>query len=138
MNGLKFEASTKEVSVIKDLAPLYPIEIDMNLMVRVFHNLVENAIKYSGVGTQITIKTWDDTQWVFIKISDNGRGIPPEDLKYIFDKFYRVKNESTHTIKGTGLGLYLVKYFVELHGGQIGVQSTLGQGTAFEIKLKNA
>ncbi|MBI2521364.1 MAG: CHASE2 domain-containing protein [Bdellovibrio sp.] len=137
-NGLKFEASAKQIAVILDLSPLYPIEIDPNLMVRVFHNLVENAIKYSGEGTQITIKTWDDAQWVYVKISDNGRGIPPEDLGYIFDKFYRVKNESTHSIKGTGLGLYLVKYFVELHGGQISVQSTLGKGTSFEIKLKNA
>ncbi|OFZ14161.1 MAG: hypothetical protein A2X86_04735 [Bdellovibrionales bacterium GWA2_49_15] len=137
-NGLKFEASTKQIAVILELAPLYPIEVDSNLIVRVFHNLVENAIKYSGEGTQITLKTWDDAQWVYVRISDNGRGIPSEDLGYIFDKFYRVKNESTHSIKGTGLGLYLVKYFVELHGGQISVQSTLGKGTAFEIKLKNA
>jgi len=138
VNGLKFEANSKKVQFNMDLAVLYPIEVDQNLITRVFHNIAENAIKYSGEGSRVTIKTWDDPQWVYIRIQDDGRGIPKDDLVHIFDKFYRVKNDSTHTIKGTGLGLYLVKYFVELHGGTIIVESELGKGTSFEIKLKNA
>ncbi len=137
IDNLRYEASTKNVNVVLDLAPLYPIEFDINLMKRVFANLVENAIKYSGEGSEVNVKTWDDEQWVYITISDNGVGIPPEELEYIFEKFYRVKNDASHSIKGTGLGLYLVKYFVELHGGTIEATSEVGNGTTFKIKLRN-
>ena len=70
-------------------------------------------------------------------MKDNGLGISNNDLNHIFDKFYRVKNDRTHEIKGSGLGLYLVKYFIELHNGTITATSTLGSGTAFVIKLRN-
>ena len=137
VEGLRYEATNKNVVVEMDLAPLYPIELDQNLMKRVLSNLVENAIKYSGENTSVKVKSWDDEKWVYVEIQDNGVGIPKEDLEYIFDKFYRVKNDASHSIKGTGLGLYLVKYFVELQGGTIDAESTLGQGTKFTVKLKN-
>ncbi len=134
---LEFEATNKEIKIECDLSPLYPIQIDTVLMNRVISNLIENAIKYAGKGKTIWIKTWDDPNWVYVEIKDNGVGIGPEDLAHIFDKFYRVKNDSTHAIKGSGLGLYLVKYFIELHNGVITATSGLGQGTSFIIKLKN-
>lgn len=137
IDGLRFEAAEKEVSFDKSLDPLYPIEVDVNLMVRVISNLIENAIKYSGERSTISVRTWDDEKWVYVEIKDNGVGIAPEDLENIFEKFYRVKNDASHKIKGTGLGLYLVKYFVELNGGQITAESTVGEGTTFTIKLKN-
>lgn len=137
VEGLKYEATAKSVEVVQELAPLYPIEFDQNLMKRVLSNLLENAIKYSGERTSVVVKSWDDEKWVYIEIRDNGAGIPKKDLEYIFDKFYRVKNDASHSIKGTGLGLYLVKYFVELHGGTIRAESILGQGTSFTVKLKN-
>lgn len=137
VEGLRYEAASKNVEVEMELSPLYPIEFDQNLMKRVLSNLVENAIKYSGENTAVKVKSWDDEKWVYVEIQDNGVGIPPDDLEHIFDKFYRVKNDASHSIKGTGLGLYLVKYFVELHGGTIFAESTLGQGTKFTVKLKN-
>ncbi len=137
VGGLRYEMNDKNVQVETDLSPLYPIHFDLNLMKRVISNLIENAIKYSGENSIVNVKTWDDEKWVYIEIKDNGVGIPPEDIEHIFDKFYRVKNDASHSIKGTGLGLYLVKYFVELHGGTIGVSSEMGQGTQFTIKLKN-
>lgn len=137
VENLIFEAQAKKIIVQSDLSPLYPIQIDVNLINRVFHNLVENAIKYSGENSQIEIKSWDDDKWVYVEIKDNGAGIPAPDLPHVFDKFYRVKNDASHKIKGTGLGLYLVKYFVELHGGDISVSSEMGQGTCFKIKLVN-
>ena len=85
----------------------------------------------------INIETTDD-DWVYVIIKDNGVGIPEIDLNNIFEKFYRVKNDAAHSIKGTGLGLFLVRYFAELHGGKIDVSSELGQGTKFQIKLVNA
>jgi signal transduction histidine kinase len=134
---LEFEAGNKQMRIESDLSPLYPIQVDTVLMNRVISNLIENAIKYAGKEKTIWVKTWDDPSWVYIEIKDNGLGIGAEDLAHIFDKFYRVKNDSTHAIKGSGLGLYLVKYFIELHNGVISASSQLGEGTSFIIKLKN-
>lgn len=134
---LEFEAGNKQMTLESELSPLYPIQVDTVLMNRVISNLIENAIKYAGKGKTIWVKTWDDPEWVYIEIKDNGLGIGSEDLAHIFDKFYRVKNDSTHAIKGSGLGLYLVKYFIELHSGVISAASQLGEGTSFIIKLKN-
>ena len=133
----KFEANAQKMKISTDLSPLYPIKMDVNLINRVFANIIGNAIKYAGRGSIISITSWDDDQWVFVKIEDNGKGIGAEDLENIFEKFYRVKDDETHKIKGSGLGLYLVKYFIELHQGSIEVKSNLGEGTTFVIKLKN-
>ena len=130
-------AVDRQMQIETDLAPLYPITIDPMLMHRVISNLVENAIKYASTGKKIIIKTWDDAEYVFIQVQDFGYGIPSEELPNIFEKFYRVKNDSAHQIKGTGLGLYLVKYFIELHQGEITVSSQIEEGTLFTIKLLN-
>lgn len=137
IKDLTFGAGQKNIAIKKELSPLYPIEMDSTLITRVVSNLVENAIKYSGEGAIVSIKTWDDDKWVFVEITDNGAGIPPEELQNIFEKFYRIKNDANHSIKGTGLGLYLVKYFVELHGGTISVESIVAKETKFLVKLVN-
>jgi signal transduction histidine kinase len=136
-NELRFEAEKNQIEIVHDLGPLYPVQIDPLLMKRVLSNLIENGIKYSGENSQINIRTWDDEKWVYIEIKDNGKGIPEEDLAHIFDKFYRVRNDSVHKVKGTGLGLYLVKYFIELQSGKINVDSGVNKGTTFVIQLKN-
>lgn len=137
VESLRFEAARNSIKIECNLAPLYPISVDTDLMKRVFSNLIENSIKYSGKNAQINVRTWDDKQWVYIEITDTGPGIAESDLAHIFDKFYRVKNDASHQIKGSGLGLYLVKYFVELHQGSISVKSKVGEGTSFQIQLKN-
>lgn len=137
VDSLNYLAKSKEMTIETNLGPLFPISIDTSLINRIISNIVENSIKYAGVGKQISIKTWDDDSWVYINISDNGVGMAQDDVDNIFEKFYRVKNDASHTIKGSGLGLYLVKYFVELHGGEISVSSTLGEGTSFLIKFLN-
>ena len=137
VKDLTFSAAQKDVQIKKELDPLYPIQIDVTLVSRVVSNLIENAIKYSGPGAIVNVKTWDDDQWVYIEIKDNGPGIPPEEISNIFEKFYRIKNDANHAIKGTGLGLYLVKYFVELHGGSISVDSIVNKETKFLVKLVN-
>jgi signal transduction histidine kinase len=134
---LKYEAAQKNMQLVFEPEPIYPITIDAVLINRVVSNLIENAIKYAGAGREITISTWDDESWVYVQIKDDGIGIEPEDLEHIFDKFYRVRNDSTHAIKGSGLGLYLVKYFIELHEGTIEAKSKRNEGTTFIIKLKN-
>lgn len=136
-DSLKYELNNKNSEINLQLAPLYPITVDATLVKRIISNVVENSIKYAGVGRLINIRTEDDDQWVYVKISDNGVGMAPEHVLKIFDKFYRVKSGNDSLIKGSGLGLYLVKYFVELHGGTISVASTIGEGTEFVIKLPN-
>jgi len=69
------------------------------------------------------------------KLEDNGIGIPPADLPYVFDKFYQAKREEERRIEGTGLGLSIVKSVVEQHGGQVWVESALGQGSTFFCSL---
>ncbi|MCO4754366.1 MAG: CHASE2 domain-containing protein [Bacteriovoracaceae bacterium] len=137
VDKLKFEASAQNMKINMDLAPLYPIKLDVVLINRVLANLIGNAIKYAGQGSEVSVRSWDDEQWVYVEIKDSGKGIKEEDLEYIFDKFYRVKNDDSHKIKGSGLGLYLVKYFIELHHGKIAVTSKPNEGAAFLIQLKN-
>ena len=123
------------INLEKRLDVLFPITIDEKLALRVINNLLENAIKYSGPDSTVIISTEDMGQKVRLSVKDNGKGISNKDIKYIFEKFYRVKNDE---VPGNGLGLFLVKYFVELMDGEIEVFSHLGQGTEFVVYFKNS
>ncbi|MBO4637270.1 MAG: hypothetical protein J5685_09020 [Clostridiales bacterium] len=102
---------------------------------RVFENLISNAINYTYDEATICIKGWREDGNVHITISDNGIGIPAEEINKIFDRFYRAKN-SGKNIKGTGLGLSIVKLIVDHHNADIKVESALGSGTTFHIVMK--
>lgn len=127
-------AQDKQIQIEKNLEPLFSFEGDFNLLREVVMNVVENAIKYSPQGGRVQIQSTEVDEFVIIRIQDNGPGIPAEELPLIWRKFVRGKDQDLKT-KGTGLGLYLVKYFIELHGGQVSVKSELGQGTQFTIQL---
>jgi signal transduction histidine kinase len=99
-------------------------------------NLVENAVKYSGSNHDVLLTLIKDSQHAVIRVSDQGTGISAEDKTRVFDKFYRAGNEETRKTKGTGLGLYIVKYLVEKHQGSIAVKDNLPRGSIFEIRLK--
>lgn len=101
----------------------------------VVYNLLDNAVKYCDTTPQIKVKTTNDKKGIVIEISDNGIGIKREDLKMIFDKFFRVPTGNLHNVKGFGLGLYYVKLIIESHGGKIEVKSKLGEGTIFTVSL---
>lgn len=98
-------------------------------------NLLENATKYSTSPPIIKIETYTKDDKLILEISDNGIGISREDLSRIFEKFYRVSTGNIHNVKGFGLGLSYVKSIVEAHQGKITVQSELGKGSTFQIKL---
>lgn len=131
----EFLAKVKKIKVHTELEPMFPIQIDVELMKQVLSNLVENAIKYSHEESSVTVKSREEGSLVVIEVTDNGVGIPAEDLPNIFMKFYRSHNVKTSTIKGTGLGLYLAKYFAELHKGDITVTSEVGKGSTFKLTL---
>ncbi|MCE2787380.1 MAG: PAS domain S-box protein [Bacteroidota bacterium] len=99
----------------------------------IIQNLISNAIKYSPKGGHINIELQTNQQQLLIIISDEGLGIPEEDQRHLFERFYRATNASN--IQGTGLGLNIIKKYVELLGGQISFKSTLGKGTSFHISI---
>ncbi len=103
----------------------------------VIFNLLDNAVKYGKPGEKLDVylKTWNDENWLYLSVRDTGVGIKKDDLKKVFEKFYRVHTGNVHDVKGFGLGLAYVKKMVELHGGSIKVDSEYGKGTIFTIKL---
>lgn len=127
-------ALEKNIQLNTLLEPIFSVELDITLMKEVIINLVENAIKYSPPGGEILIKSWEDQNFVHVSIIDHGQGISPEEIEKVWEKFTRGKNQDLKT-KGTGLGLYLVKYFVELHGGQVSMDSHVGKGTTVSFTL---
>ncbi len=98
-------------------------------------NLLENAAKYSESGSEICIDLKSNANTISLTISDEGEGIPDEEKKNIFQKFYRVGNENTRKNKGTGLGLFIVKNLVELHNGSIEVRDNSPKGAIFTIQF---
>jgi len=101
----------------------------------VIFNLMDNALKYSNKPLLLTIETWNEKDNLLISIEDNGIGIHKEDIKHIFDKFYRVSTGNLHNVKGFGLGLAYVKKIVKEHRGSIRVESELNIGTKFTITI---
>jgi two-component system, OmpR family, phosphate regulon sensor histidine kinase PhoR len=127
-------AKSKSITISLKLEPMFLIEFDVTLMTEVMLNLVENAIKYTAENGQISIHTTETDTEVLVSVSDTGEGIATSDQTHIWKKFVRGKNQDLKT-KGSGLGLYLVKYFIELHGGRITLKSELGKGTTFDVSL---
>jgi signal transduction histidine kinase len=109
------------------------IQADPTRMAQVFDNLLANAIKYAP-GALVTISLVRDNERVHVMVSDNGPGIAPEHLDNLFERFYRVPTNNV-TIRGTGLGLYICRRIVQAHGGEISVNSVLGEGTTFHIHI---
>ena len=113
------------------------IYVDETHFTNVIFNLFDNAIKYRKPDQPVNliISTWNDEHHLFFAIKDDGIGIKKDNLKKIFDKFYRVHTGNVHDVKGFGLGLAYVKRIVDLHKGDIKVESEYGKGTKFTIQL---
>ncbi len=114
---------------------LDPVCADPDKIEQVIMNLVDNAIKYSPSGGEVTVSLEQGRHRAEFRVTDRGVGIPPEHLPYIFDKFHRVDNRATREIYGTGLGLYVSKSIIEAHGGNIWVESEPGAGSTFHFTL---
>jgi signal transduction histidine kinase len=114
---------------------LPPVLIDRDAMAQAISNLVDNAMKYSGEVKQLSIKTETLGSDLSIEITDRGIGIPRAEQNKVFEKFYRVGNGLVHDVKGSGLGLSLVKHIIEAHHGTISVESDVGKGSRFTILL---
>lgn len=126
--------------------PLPPVFADRDKVKQIIFNLLSNAIKYSPEGSeiQLTVRranaddlpaTHPPGQWMLIVVRDEGIGIKPEDQARLFERFQRVDNSNTRQKSGVGLGLYISRLLVELHGGRIWVKSVEGSGSSFSFTL---
>ncbi len=113
------------------------VMVDEMHFTNVVFNLMDNAVKYKRKDAQLelTVSTWNESKHLYISIQDNGIGIKKDDLKRIFEKFYRVHTGNVHDVKGFGLGLAYVKKIINDHKGTVSAESELGIGTKFIIKL---
>ena len=133
----KPSAEAADLQFIRDFAPNLPkMYGERNQMAQVVANLLANAINYTKAGS-VRIKTeWRQTEEeVWLIVADTGMGIHAEEIPHLFDRFYRGRDVSQSTIPGTGLGLAIVKEIVDVHAGKIVVDSRLGYGTTFIVKL---
>ncbi|MCI2788137.1 MULTISPECIES: ATP-binding protein [Staphylococcus] len=110
-------------------------DYDMDRMDQVLTNLIDNASRYTQPGDTISVKTDEDDRSHILSIADTGTGIAPEHLQQVFDRFYKVDASRKRGKQGTGLGLFICKMIIEEHGGTIEVESQVGKGTTFIIKL---
>jgi len=136
---LSEQLKTKNISYSSNIADNCQIILaDRSQIERVFINLLSNALKFTPQNGKININTNCSNKIVQIDVKDTGFGIPEEAQEHIFEEFYRVDNTINQEVKGTGLGLPLIKHIIEAHGGRIWVESRLGEGSTFSFTLKAA
>jgi two-component system phosphate regulon sensor histidine kinase PhoR len=123
-----------QFTIVKEIETATLIADPVHLT-NVLFNLVDNAVKYCKVTPQIQVMVKAEKEGFRIEIQDNGIGIKKENLRLIFDKFYRVPTGNIHDVKGFGLGLYYVKLIVDAHNGKIDAKSTADKGTTFSLWL---
>ena len=133
------QAANKEITLSEKLPPvLYQTPADKDMLYQAVLNLLSNAVKYTPNGGTVTVESQVDEskKKITTQISDTGVGIPPKDLPFVFDKFYRAE-ANNHMAKGTGLGLSLVKNIIEtVHKGRLFVESHVGKGSTFGFELE--
>jgi len=121
---------TVHLSVDVEFAYMDPDRIE-----QVLTNLIDNAIRHTPSGGKIIVTVESDEQRLYIEVKDTGSGIPPEDLPFVFERFYKADKARTRGSSGTGLGLAIAKNIIHAHNGEISVESILGEGTAFTISI---
>jgi signal transduction histidine kinase len=112
-----------------------PIQADLLRLQQVLDNLLSNAIKFSSQGGRVRVEASLAGQMWQIDVTDDGIGIPADELGQLFGRFVRASNARTAGLPGTGLGLSVVKAITELHGGHVELRSTVGSGTTFSVYL---
>lgn len=131
------QAARKGISLVMDVEDVH-FEADPDVLARILENLLSNALKFSGPGTQVRVLACADVRGVRFEFADQGPGIAEDELPKLFKKFQRLSNRPTQNESSTGLGLFIVKELVELHGGEIRVSSRLGEGSVFTVVLPKA
>jgi signal transduction histidine kinase len=113
--------------------PLPPVAGDRDLLFLLFHNLIDNALKFTQPGSTIELRAFEDRSKVVVEVADTGPGIPEEEAPLVWDELYR--GEGARGVPGSGIGLALVRAITERHNGEIFFRSRVGQGTVFSLRL---
>jgi signal transduction histidine kinase len=133
---MQAKAMAKEISISTELADvLPPLNIDSHRIGQVLRNLLENAVTHTRAGGTITVEARQQDNMVEVSVTDNGEGIPADELPNIFERFYRVDKSRTRATGGSGLGLTIARRLVEAHGGKLTVQSEPGKGSRFTLTI---
>jgi len=140
MNDLSLMAQERNISLeYKPGADKnYTVLADRENIQKVLVNLINNSIKYGNEDGRTKVSFYDMEESILIEISDNGRGISEEDMKHVYDRFYRADKSRSREIAGTGLGLAIVKHIIEAHKQKLTLRSTIGKGSTFGFTLKRA
>jgi len=127
------QAQSNQIELVMDIAPNLPsINVDADRIAQVIRNLLSNALRHTPAGGRVMVTCRiDQPNQFLITVSDTGEGIPPDDLPYIFNRFYRADKSRSRITGGSGIGLAIVKQLVEAHGGKVWVESQPGQGATF-------
>jgi len=132
-------AEDKQVQVMADVPSIAQFaHADKRMISHVIANLLSNAIKYNRIGGDIVVTADSSGEFVQVSVRDSGLGIPEADQEHVFEKFYRVNAKDRRKIEGTGLGLAIVKGVVDRLGGEVGMESTEGEGSTFYFTLPRA
>jgi two-component system phosphate regulon sensor histidine kinase PhoR len=131
ISGFRSQTRKKSLEIKNELSSGLSITADRDKLGQVFTNLIDNAVKFNREKGFIRVYSQDLDNKVKVIVEDSGLGIPAKDIPRIFERFYRVDKARSREIGGTGLGLSIVKHIVELHGGDVGVESTEGLGSKF-------
>ena len=136
----QFDARMREsgIAFALEIDPQLTALAEPTLLSQILYNLISNAIKYSPPHTTVTIRSEPIKDSINLKVIDQGPGIPPEYQSLIFEKFYRIKNDLSYKVKGHGLGLYLSQYFATLIQAEIKVDSRVGEGATFILRMPKA
>ncbi len=135
---LRPTADARSIAVRITTDPLLTVRANESLVSQALANLVSNAVKYSPVGAEVSVKAASQGDAVCFEVSDTGPGIAAEHIPRLFERFYRVDDARSRELGGTGLGLAIVKHIAKIHGGDVSVTSQVGRGSTFTIRIPRA
>lgn len=136
LESYRYHLEKKGFTILSDIATDIPeMNFDGEAIASVLINLLSNAMKFSPKEKEVNVRLFRDNGNAVIEIADKGIGIPKEEIPKIFERFYQADNKTTSEANGSGLGLTLVKHIVEAHGGTIEVESEIGKGSAFTVRI---
>lgn len=128
-------ADKKSIEIIFDSYKPVQAEVDVTKLTLAFTNLIENGVKYNHENGWVRVTLKFDHKFFYVTVADSGMGIPEEQLERVFERFYRGDQSHSTTIEGTGLGLAITKDIVALHRGTVKVESTVGEGSVFTVRI---
>jgi signal transduction histidine kinase len=134
IEAVQYAADKRKIVIEKDLETV-TLRVDSQRLTQVLVNLLSNALKYSSAGSKVRVIATKNSNWLTVKVKDQGRGIPPEALNRIFQRFQMVDESDSVDYKGIGLGLAICKALVEAHHGQIGAESERDKGSIFWFRI---